>query len=294
MRLEAAEIRIYQSIVDLGGFRKAAHHLNLTQSAVSQSLKTMEKKLGIELINRGPPLEITEAGRVLLDYAYEALRNEENTLEEILRIREGSEETLSLAVNSTLTRFDAPELIRQFCDKVPRAKLKIEEVPSRGIIYTVLSGHAELGLGPFQKNMQSFDIHAMYQEDLVLVVSPQYKRIKQLLDNPEKELKSIPLVVSSLDEQEQRPTQGRLRHQFSTIWEITSLHVRLELLSKGSCVGYLTQKVLHQFPQFEVFSELQSLPFGRIPRKVGIYYKKGRKLSRSANSFIRICHQHWS
>lgn len=57
------------AIVEEGGFQKAAGRLSITQSAVSQRLRSLETQAGTILIVRGRPLRPTSAGRLLLKHA---------------------------------------------------------------------------------------------------------------------------------------------------------------------------------------------------------------------------------
>ncbi len=56
------------AIVEEGGFERAAKRLSITQSAVSQRLRTLETQVGTILIVRGRPLKPTPAGRLLLKH----------------------------------------------------------------------------------------------------------------------------------------------------------------------------------------------------------------------------------
>jgi DNA-binding transcriptional LysR family regulator len=289
MRLENAEVRIFRTVVESGGFRRAAEVLNLTQSAVSQSVKQLENKLDVELIQRGPPVTVTDAGRRLLKYAHDAHREEQSVLEDIERIREGEEELLSLAMDSLINRLYAPELFPQFCRRWPRVKLKVAEMPSRSIIYSVLSGQFELGLGPFQTRMETFETVPLFEEKRVLVVSPNCPLFDDIRRDPQNALKRLPMIVSSLDEPQQRPASSKLRDRFSTVWEISSLNLRLSLLGRGLGTGYISETALTQLPQCRDLISLEELSGGSIYRQVGIYYKKGRDLSHTARDIVELC-----
>ena len=56
------------AIVEEGGFERAAKRLSITQSAVSQRLRTLETQAGTVLVVRGRPLKPTPAGRLLLKH----------------------------------------------------------------------------------------------------------------------------------------------------------------------------------------------------------------------------------
>ncbi|HEY5581013.1 MAG TPA: LysR family transcriptional regulator, partial [Rhodoferax sp.] len=57
------------AIVEEGGFERAAVRLSITQSAVSQRLRSLEVQVGTVLIVRSRPLKPTSAGRLLLKHA---------------------------------------------------------------------------------------------------------------------------------------------------------------------------------------------------------------------------------
>lgn len=63
---DIAELRVFLAVLAHGGFRVAAPHLGMTPSAVSQSIRTLEERLGQRLLNRTTrSLAPTEAGRRL-------------------------------------------------------------------------------------------------------------------------------------------------------------------------------------------------------------------------------------
>ena len=94
------------AIVEEGGFEKAAKRLSITQSAVSQRLRTLETQAGTVLIVRGRPLKPTPAGRLLLKHTMQ-MRLLHTDLEHDLRKLNPSttgtsqtEDRVSIAVNA--------------------------------------------------------------------------------------------------------------------------------------------------------------------------------------------------
>jgi LysR family transcriptional regulator (chromosome initiation inhibitor) len=94
------------AIVEEGGFERAAVRLSITQSAVSQRLRSLEEQVGTVLIVRSRPLKPTTAGRLLLKHALQMrlLRADlERDLSELTPAAVGSgqdEERISIAVNA--------------------------------------------------------------------------------------------------------------------------------------------------------------------------------------------------
>ena len=114
MRLENSELRAFRAVIEEGGFKRAADALHLSQSAVSQAVAGLEFKLEAPLVQRGKELRLTDVGRRLFEHAVDVLRGEQQTLEDIVQLRQGKTETLSLALSASLNRFYAPGLISAY------------------------------------------------------------------------------------------------------------------------------------------------------------------------------------
>ena len=67
--LDPDALECLAAIVEEGGFERAAVRLSITQSAVSQRLRSLEVQVGTVLIVRSRPLKPTSAGRLLLKHA---------------------------------------------------------------------------------------------------------------------------------------------------------------------------------------------------------------------------------
>jgi len=94
------------AIVEEGGFERAAQRLSITQSAVSQRLRTLEAQVGTVLIVRSRPLKATSAGQLLLKHTKQMrlLRADlERDLKELAPSSIGcgrDEERISIAINA--------------------------------------------------------------------------------------------------------------------------------------------------------------------------------------------------
>ena len=294
MRLENSELRAFRAVIEEGGFKRAADSLHISQSAVSQAVAGLEFKLEAPLVQRGKDLRLTDVGKRLFEHAVDVLRDEQRTLEDIEQLKQGKTETLSFAISASLNRFFGPELISAYYRENPQTRLKIAELPSRSIISAVLSGNAELGLGPFQKDMAAFHSIPFYTDSRHLVVSPRHTNYQDMINGDERALKLTPLIASALDSPDMRPSIQRLRDQFSTVWEVSSLSLRIHMVSEGMGVTFMDRKLLQEHPDCADFQIMSDVPFGRIDKEVGVYYRAGKTLSDSAGNFIALCKQHWS
>ena len=292
MQIERHEIRVFDAIINAGGFSRAAERLNLSQSAVSQAMANLEHRLGTQLVIRGRQPELTEAGRRMYSYTRMILLEEQQTLEDIELIKTGALSTLSLATNSMVNRYHARGLMLEFCAQNPLTRLKLDVVPSKEIIYGVDEERWELGFGPLQSSMpQHFDVRVYFSEHRVLSVHENHPRFSALMHNPEPELANTTLLTSYLDEATKRNSTTRLSDQFAAVWEISNLDLRLALAADGKGVTYLSDQVREDTPGMQAIPGLDA---SRIPREVGIFYKKHTPLSTGAQRFLSICDRHFA
>jgi len=97
--LDPAGLDCLVALAEGGGFEKAAELLNITQSAVSQRLRSMESEVGRLLVIRSRPLRLSEAGKVLLRYARQIQALRADAARE-LGAETGLDERIPIAINA--------------------------------------------------------------------------------------------------------------------------------------------------------------------------------------------------
>ncbi|MEL7198593.1 MAG: LysR family transcriptional regulator [Pseudomonadota bacterium] len=97
-------LRLFRAVAREGSLTSAARSLNISQSAVSTQIKTLEASLGHDLFERrGRSLFLTEAGRIALDHADEIFRTA-NHLTATLDQAESQRRVLRIGALATLSR----------------------------------------------------------------------------------------------------------------------------------------------------------------------------------------------
>jgi len=288
--LDTQEMRTFKAVCDSGGFKKAADRLYVTQSAVSQTIANLERKLGASLIERAKPMRLTESGQRLLEYAEQSLDQEHNVLTDIGNIRQGVASSLQLAMSGTVSQLFGNELLEDYCDSNPLTRLKVDVMPSRKILQSVLSDALELGFGPFQHQMPAvLETIPLFTESRKLVINRSHPRLEMLLQDLENCIQEIPLMVSHLEDPDVRPAIEKLRNEFGSIWEISNLTLRLNMVSRNIGMCYVDERVLNTNTLCADFVKLPGLGFSEIALTFGLYYRKRRPLSTGARQFIDIC-----
>ncbi|SDK41633.1 LysR family transcriptional regulator [Microbulbifer yueqingensis] len=129
--------RMFQAVVEHGGFSQAAQAVHKSQSSINHAVHKLQESLGVDLLEvRGRKAELTDAGRILLSRAG-GLLNEAEALEAVASSLAGGEEALlTLAVDVIFDYDSLFNAIEQFAGRFPHTRLELRE--------TVLSGAEEL------------------------------------------------------------------------------------------------------------------------------------------------------
>ena len=142
--------------------------------------------------------------------------------------------------------------------------------------------------------MSAFATIPLYSDSRHLVVSPRHAHYPEMVKGDERALKLTPLITSALDNPDMRPSIMRLRDQFSTVWEVNSLSLRIHMVEQGMGVTFIDRKLLQEHPACADFHIMDDVSFGSIAKQVGLYYRAGRHLSTSALNFVALCERFWN
>ena len=92
---------------------------------------------------------------------------------------------------------------------------------------------------------------------------------------------------------QERPAQI-VRDRFNQVWEVRSITLRMELLAAGYGVGYVSDQILAEEALSAKLRVVEGVPFARIGRSVGVFWRKDSNLSSGAEKFLEICRRRWS
>ena len=285
--MEFQELRVFQAVIDCGGFLRASESLHLTQSAVSQSIANLERKLGEKLIERKSPVRPTAIGKELLSHARFILEREQEFLTELTRLRGGYLQKLSLTVDYLVNEYIAHDVVLKTLRRLPEMSFRIKRLPAREMIRAVLAGHFDLGFGPFQKNMDQLNTYKLFEQTSYLVVSPRHPALKTYRTDPMGSLKEMVLLASYLDEPALRPSKVKIRDYFKAAWEIDNIGLQIRLVEKQVGATYLPEKILQQDFVARKFTVIEKIPFSRVTKPYGIYHRQGEPLLQCAQTFIQ-------
>jgi LysR family transcriptional regulator (chromosome initiation inhibitor) len=111
--LPVDQVRTLLAVVDEGTFDAAASALHVTPSAVSQRIKALEQRIGQVLLLRTKPVQLTEGGRLVVRFARQLARLEQDVREQLGMAGSTQIPRVPVAVNSdSLATWFLPALAR--------------------------------------------------------------------------------------------------------------------------------------------------------------------------------------
>jgi DNA-binding transcriptional LysR family regulator len=143
MNLERLEL--FLKIVDTGSVSGAGREANLTQPAVSRSLKLLEEELGADLFDRqGRGLLLTAAGRALIPCARQLVRDSERVKLQVQRAAEDAYFDLRVGAVDSLGTHVLPDCLSRLQLEHPELKLKLWMGRTQSLLERVERGSLDL------------------------------------------------------------------------------------------------------------------------------------------------------
>ena len=141
--LDLAALRALAAIADFGGVTRAAHVLNLTQSAVSMQIKRLEEALGLVLLDRtGRGVQLSASGEQLLTYGRRILALND---EAVARLTDSTYEgEIVIIVPHDIVYPHIPQVLRLFNATYPRMQVKLQARNTRKAKEKFAEGECDL------------------------------------------------------------------------------------------------------------------------------------------------------
>jgi DNA-binding transcriptional LysR family regulator len=166
------QVRYFIKIAELKSLSKAADTLDLTQSGLSKQLTTLEAYLGKPLFSRtGRGVELTDAGKILLESAKAAYALVDDTLETV-REKEGvTQGNVRLATVHTLSYYFTADVLSTFVGARPHVNPSLMERSSSEVVELIESGKADVGF-VYDSAVASEDLTSipLFEDEMCLII----------------------------------------------------------------------------------------------------------------------------
>ena len=290
--MELYALQVFARIVAEQSFSRAAEGLLRTQPAISLTLQRLEAELGGPLIDRSfrtaKKLVLTDAGRVVLDYAkrFENLRDEMTTA--LAELRDNSAGRLTIGANESSTLYLLPH-IEKYRRLYPKIKIQVRRSQSSKIPAELLDGGLELGVASYDPGDERLLSRTLYADSLAFIVSPQHRFARRKtvsITDLGNETFIAHNVVSPYRENVVREFR-RHKVPLNMDVEVPTLEAIRKLVQSNEGVAFLPRMVVRQELDRKLLCEVKVKEF-HIERPIRLLIPRDRTLSHAAQAFLDV------
>jgi len=224
--MDTRQLAAFCAVVERASFSQAAEQLGVTQPAVSLQIRSLEKRLGLQLLDRsGRRVEPTDAGRRLYRSALRLLALEEQLLAELGEEIEGElTGRLELGASTGPGGTVIPVVLCEFQERHPEVHVALTVSDTQRIVEQVARRELELGVVGAARRHRGVVFEPFFRDEVVLAVPRGHRFADRTISLDELQKEPIVLMqegagVRQVIDDELREAGVRLR----------DLDVRLEL-----------------------------------------------------------------
>ena len=179
--MEFKQIEAFVNVIKYKSFSKAADASFLTQPTISTHISSLEKELGVTLIDRlGKESRPTKEGRAFYKYAISLINTREKAMLEIGSRGGEISGIVDIRASSIPGQYIVPELMTGFRKIFPSARFYMEQSDSETVWDCIEENDGELGFtGGYKSNGLKYDL--LFKDSMVLITpkSDKYMKLRE-------------------------------------------------------------------------------------------------------------------
>jgi len=173
--MQIESLKVFCDLAETESFTKTAQINNITQSAVSQQISSLERQFKSLLIERSKKrFRLTREGKVLYDYSKQIIQTYDSLYSKLQEIQDIVSGTIRVATIYSIGLHDLPPYIKKFLKAYPTVNVHVEYRRSNQVYEDVLSNVVDLGLVAYPTRDPKIEILPLHKDMLVLICHPQH------------------------------------------------------------------------------------------------------------------------
>jgi DNA-binding transcriptional LysR family regulator len=178
--MQIDSLKVFCDLAESESFTKAAQINNVTQSAVSQQISSLERVFKSLLIERSKKrFRLTREGQVLYDYSKQIIATYEALGSKLQEIKDIISGTIRVATIYSIGLHDLPPYLKRFLKAYPTVNVHVEYRRANQVYEDVMGNVVDLGLVAYPTRDNKLEIYPLRKDPLVLVCHPQHPLAKQ-------------------------------------------------------------------------------------------------------------------
>src|SRR5438552_3436836 len=173
--MQIDSLKVFCDLAETESFTKAAQINDVTQSAVSQKISSLERLFKSLLIERSKKkFRLTREGQVLYEYSKQIISIYQALFSKLQEIKDIISGTIRVATIYSIGLHDLPAYLKKFLKAYPTVNVHVEYRRSNQVYEDVLSNVVDLGLVAYPARDPRLDVVPLRKDMLVLICHPQH------------------------------------------------------------------------------------------------------------------------
>lgn len=286
--MELSQLEFFLRVVEEGSFSKAADRVFRTQPAVSIAIRRLEEEIGAPLFDRSQKTPtLTEAGRVVYDYAQRMLALRDQAREAVVELRTLKRGRVRVGANESTSLYLLPQVILTYRERFPEVRVEIYRHTSERLPREVLDRNIDFGLMAFEPVDRDLEAFPILKDELVLIMHPEHP----LAGRESLAVKELG-KESFLAHNVQTASRNKVVEVFAQ--HHTPINITLELATVETIKRFVQLKVGLAFvPRMCVAEELERGTLATAPvrglayhRKIWATHRRHATFSHAATAFL--------
>ncbi len=177
--MQIESLKVFCDLAETESFTKAAHINEVTQSAVSQQISSLERQFKSLLIERSKKkFRLTREGQVLYDYSKQIIQTYDALFSKLQEIKDIVSGTIRVATIYSIGLHDLPPYLKKFLKAYSTVNVHVEYRRSNQVYEDVLGNVVDLGLVAYPTKDPKLEVVPLRKDMLVLICHPQHPLAK--------------------------------------------------------------------------------------------------------------------
>lgn len=290
--MDFRQLQTFIYIVRYKSFSKVAEKLFLTQPTITSHIQSLEKELGMVLLNRSSKeITMTQGGQILYEYALNILDLKDKALFSLDAYQGKIKGTLTLAASSIPEQFIIPELILEFRKKYKDVLFDIRHYSSSQAIDKICNYDLEFGMVGTKIDHPRLSYADLMEDQLVVIAPSHWKQVPSHFSV--EDLVKTPIILREEGSGTRIELESVLEkfnysiEDLNIVSFLQSTSAIKEAVKKGLGISIVSEKAIKVEKHFGL---LQIIPIEGITinRKFYFVYNKNRELSPLSDTFKKF------
>lgn len=286
INFDLLDLRAFLTVLETGGFHKAAEALNLSQPALSRRIQALEQAIGAPLLERTTRhVAATSVGRSLQPLARRLLDEFEESLLTLTGVGDRQYGQITLACVPTAAFYFLPRAIERFNAQFPRIRFRILDLSANEALESVARGEVEFGINFMGHSQSDLEFTPLLDDPFVLACRRDHPLAKRRRLTW-KDLEGHLLIGVSRNSGNRTILDAALAGKnvrLNFFYEVNHLTTSLGLVERGLGISVLPK--LATPPNNHATIVTKAIGHPEVKRTIGIVERRGTRLSPAAQRF---------